>query len=90
MFVRLEVAGYCDSWEGHGVGGSAEGELVGEILHGVEAFYTNGHMGYQPVFRCTCGFGTDYGCGSWEDAGRQFDEHLEAVKDEIAAADANG
>lgn len=54
-----------------------------EVEHGVEsAHYTNGHTSYQPVFVCVCGYGTAYGNGSWEDAGREFDEHLAAVKPE--------
>ena len=49
--------------------------------HGVEeACYTNGPDGYQPVFRCLCGFGTGYWCGSWQAAGEEFDEHLEATR----------
>lgn len=51
--------------------------------HGVEvACYTNGPEGYQPVFRCICGFGTDYDNGSWEVAGEEFDRHLASVKSE--------
>jgi len=58
---------------------------MGTIEHGVEsAHYTNGHMGYQPVVVCSCGFGTAYVNGSWEDAGRDFDEHLSAVRAEGA------
>lgn len=61
---------------------------MGVPIHGVEsACYTNGHMGYQPVMICICGYGTAYGNGSWEEAGREFDLHLDAVRDEIKAAD---
>lgn len=54
---------------------------MGTLEHGVEsAHYTNGHMGYQPVFVCFCGFGTAYANGSWSDAGAEFDEHLESAR----------
>lgn len=55
------------------------GHLI-SIEHGVEsAHYTNGHIGYQPVFICVCGFGTSYANGNWKDAGEEFDTHLEGT-----------
>jgi hypothetical protein len=48
------------------------------VEHGVEvACYTNGWDGYRPVFRCICGFGTSYQAESWQEAGEEFDRHLE-------------
>lgn len=61
---------------------------MGVNQHGVEsAHYTNGHSGYRPVMVCICGFGTEYGCRSWEEAGYEFDLHLHVVANEIKAAD---
>lgn len=62
---------------------------MGVPHHGVEsAHYSNGTIGYQPVMICICGYHTDYGNGSWERAGADFDQHLVDVRDEITAADA--
>ena len=53
-----------------------------ETEHGVESACYSGGPGepyYQPVMYCLCGFSTERQ-PSWEDAGREFDEHLEDVK----------
>ena len=45
-----------------------------ELLHLVDAFYSNGPGGYQPVMTCSCGWS---GHGeTWADVGEFYDEHL--------------
>lgn len=49
--------------------------------HDPEAYYANGT--WYPMIDCSCGFSTQ-GRNSWEAAGREFDNHMTAVKAESA------
>ncbi len=53
-------------------------ETMEDEEHGISAACYAGGPGepyYQPVMECLCGFSTGR-CDSWEDAGREFDDHL--------------
>ena len=61
---------------------------MGQIIHGIElACYSNGHSGYLPVMECSCGFSTEYGNVTWEEAGAEYDRHIAAVMPEIVASE---
>ena len=50
--------------------------------HGIDhaAYYGGpGEPYYRPVLECLCGWSTSR-ADSWEDAGRELDEHLKGVK----------
>jgi hypothetical protein len=52
-----------------------------EIQHGIQAATYYGGPGepyYQPVMECCCGWMTERS-ENWEEAGREFDEHLAAA-----------
>ena len=52
-----------------------------KVEHGIEdGVYANGPWGLKPCLSCLCGFGTDpWQCDSWEEAGRELDEHLASL-----------
>ncbi len=52
------------------------------VEHGVQGAYYSGGPGepyYQCVMKCCCGWISERH-SSWQNAGEEFDEHLESVK----------
>lgn len=49
-----------------------------ESEHGIEsAYYANGPSGFLPMLECSCGYHTSRSCQTWQEAGEEFDVHLE-------------